>query len=80
MGPAGTVTAIAVAFALAIGLAPVLYRFFVEDASNDLCFVGLAATMGGMGILFSVCTGGASPDNIIAFQPVEKLFCHPNTD
>jgi len=71
-GPAGTIAVIAVAVALAIGLAPVLERFSVEDAVNDLRFVVFAATIGGIATLFPVGSGpGTYPEAFLAFQPIE---------
>jgi O-antigen ligase len=72
LGPAGTIAVIAVAVALAIGLAPVLERFSVQGVVNDLRFVVFAATMDGIAALFPVGSGpGTYPDVFLSFQPIE---------
>ena len=71
-GPAGTITALALSFGIAIGLAPVLQRFSVDVLSQDGRITMFESALQGAGTLLPV---GSGPGTFAAayppFQPIE---------
>lgn len=71
-GPAGTITALALSFGIAIGLAPVLQRFSVDVLSQDGRIAMFESALQGAGTLLPV---GSGPGTFAAayppFQPIE---------
>lgn len=71
-GPAGTLTALALSFGVAIGLAPVLQRFSLDLVARDVRPTLFETTLQGAGTLLPV---GSGPGTYAAvyprFQPVE---------
>jgi O-antigen ligase len=71
-GPTGTVIALALGVGVAIGLAPVLDRFSVDQAVADARWSIYSATLSGIGAFSPVGSGpGNYPDVFPAFQPPE---------
>lgn len=69
-GPTGTLVALALGVALAIGLLPVLDRFSMAGAAQDARWTIHAATLQGIGTFFPLGSGpGTFPEVFPAFQP-----------
>jgi len=71
-GPTGTVVALALGVAVAIGLVPVLDSFSAEGAINDARWTIFSSTLDGVGVFNPIGSGpGSYPDIFPAFQPPE---------
>lgn len=71
-GTIGTVTAIGVALAVEIGLAPVLQRFTLEDPLQDSRWTIYSSALQGIGSFFPLGSGaGTFPEIYRQFQPLE---------
>jgi O-antigen ligase len=71
-GTIGTVTAIGVALAVEIGLAPVLQRFALQDPLQDSRWTIYSSALQGIGSFFPLGSGaGTFPELYRQFQPLE---------
>lgn len=71
-GTIGTVTAIGAAFAVEIGLAPVLQRFTQQDPLQDSRWTIYSSALQGIGSFFPLGSGaGTFPEIYRQFQPLE---------
>jgi O-antigen ligase len=72
LGAVGTVTAIGLALAVEIGLAPVLQRFALQDPLEDSRWTIYSSVLQGIGSFFPLGSGaGSFPEVYRQFQPLE---------